>query len=143
MSSGKDKDRPAQGDPSSQQAQANQQHKTQPHQLLPKSSQQNVQQQQQHSSNPLAYTSQFDSRSNSSSQNNTLKANPKRKKKPQIQKNPSFTFQVPSPKYVYSVDDDLDEIEQDIEREYLEGYNDALRHRYSCLLYTSPSPRDA
>ncbi len=134
MSSGKDKDRPAQGDPSSQQPQANQQHKAQPHQLLPKSSQQNVQQQQQQqqqqSPNPLAYTSQFDSRSNASSQNNTLKANPKRKKKPQIQKNPSFTFQVPSPKYVYSVDDDLDEIEQDIEREYLEGYNDALRHRY-------------
>lgn len=74
--------------------------------------------------------SQFDTRSNASSQNNTLKSNPKRKKKPQLQRNPSLNFQVPSPKYVYSVDDDLDEIEQDIEREYLEGYNDALRHRY-------------
>ncbi|CCH43455.1 Ca2+/H+ antiporter [Wickerhamomyces ciferrii] len=77
---------------------------------------------------------QYDNRSQASSQNNTLKANQnpnKKKKRPQLQKNPSLSFQqVPSPKYVYSVDDDLDEIEQDIEREYLEGYNDALRHRY-------------
>lgn len=85
---------------------------------------------QQQQQNASTTGSQFDIRSNASSQNNTLKSNPKRKKKPQIQRNPSLTFQVPSPKYVYSVDDDLDEIEQDIEREYLEGYNDALRHRY-------------
>jgi len=91
------------------------------------------QQQQQQFNQPLAYSTQFDNRSNASSQNNTLKSNPnakRTKKKPQLQKNPSFNFQVPSPKYVYSVDDDVDEIEQDIEREYLEGYNDALRHRY-------------
>jgi Ca2+:H+ antiporter len=36
----------------------------------------------------------------------------------------------PSTKYVFSVDDNEDEIEQDLTREYLEGYNDGLRQRF-------------
>lgn len=36
----------------------------------------------------------------------------------------------PSVKYVFSVDDNEDEIEEDLTREYLEGYNDALRQRF-------------
>lgn len=137
MSSGKDKDKERAPELSPQVSNQTITQLKNQHQILPKQSHQNVlqqQQQQQQGQQGLlgqqAYTSQFDNRSNSSSQNNTLKSNPKRKKRPQLQKNPSFNFQIPSPKYIYSVDDDLDEIEQDIEREYLEGYNDALRHRY-------------
>lgn len=36
----------------------------------------------------------------------------------------------PSTKYVFSVDDNEDEIEQDLTREYLEGYSDALKQRF-------------
>lgn len=34
-----------------------------------------------------------------------------------------------STKYLFSVDDNEDEIEEDLNREYLEGYSDGLRHR--------------
>ncbi|KAH3682053.1 hypothetical protein WICPIJ_006989 [Wickerhamomyces pijperi] len=75
----------------------------------------------------------------------------KLKKRPQLQKSPSYYLSNPNAtpthslshnhlhsvnsgtknsKYVYSVDDDTDEIEQDMEREYLEGYHDALRYRF-------------
>jgi Ca2+:H+ antiporter len=55
----------------------------------------------------------------------------KKKKRPQPQRNQSVLSVKQQPaEYIYSVDDDLNEIEQDLEREYLEGYNDGLRHRY-------------
>lgn len=55
----------------------------------------------------------------------------KKKKRPQNGRNLSvLSLKQPSANYIYSVDDDLDELEQDMEREYLEGYNDALRYRY-------------
>ncbi|CAI8497384.1 unnamed protein product [Pichia kudriavzevii] len=39
-----------------------------------------------------------------------------------------------SAKYIFSVDDNEDEIEEDLTREYLEGYNDALRNRFKSNL---------
>lgn len=77
-----------------------------------------------------ASTSGADLYSNTSSLNHTVKQNAKRKKRPVIQKTPSYNFPPGQSKYIYSVDDDADELELDMEREYLEGYNDALRYRY-------------
>lgn len=45
----------------------------------------------------------------------------------------------PSAKYVFSVDDNEDEIEQDLTREYLEGYTDALRQRFKPNIASSPT----
>lgn len=49
----------------------------------------------------------------------------------------------PSAKYVFSVDDNEDEIEEDLTREYLEGYGDALRQRFKSSLQSSSIPPDA
>lgn len=49
-----------------------------------------------------------------------------------------FLRKQPSTKYVFSVDDNEDEIEEDLTREYLEGYGDALRHRFKTSIQ-SPS----
>lgn len=40
----------------------------------------------------------------------------------------------PSSKYFFSVDDDEDEIEEDLAKEYLEGYKDALRNKFKSTL---------
>lgn len=45
----------------------------------------------------------------------------------------TFTILKKPSKYIFSVDDDEDEVEEDLNREYLEGYNDALRNRYQKL----------
>ncbi|KAH3674465.1 hypothetical protein WICMUC_003302 [Wickerhamomyces mucosus] len=79
-----------------------------------------------------------DQQSVTSSQNNTTNKKNNKKKSISIQQTPNLNFQqnasnstsIKNPKYIYSVDDDLDEIEQDMEREYLEGFTDALRYRY-------------
>lgn len=39
-----------------------------------------------------------------------------------------------SGKYFFSVDDDEDEIEEDLAKEYLEGYNDALKNKFKSTL---------
>lgn len=86
----------------------------------------------------------------SSSVSNTLKSNQKLKqvkhKKPLIQRNPSHNFNSTNSnansttKYIYSVDDDAEEIEKDLEREYLEGYNDAVKQRYKLAKNNITSP---
>ncbi|GME68373.1 unnamed protein product [Ambrosiozyma monospora] len=50
-----------------------------------------------------------------------------------------FLKKMPSSKYIFSVDDDEGEIEEDLNREYLEGYNDAIRHRFKKNLSISQS----
>ncbi|ODV86890.1 hypothetical protein CANARDRAFT_187248, partial [[Candida] arabinofermentans NRRL YB-2248] len=59
----------------------------------------------------------------SGSQANASIANASNKPRP-------FVRKVPSTRYIFSVDDDEDEVEEDLNREYLEGYTDALRHRF-------------
>lgn len=75
-----------------------------------------------------AHVSGNDAQSVNSTANNTLRGKRGLKKRPQLQKTPSHTFG--SAKYVYSVDDDVTELQQDLQREYLEGFNDAMRYRY-------------
>ncbi|KAH3665982.1 hypothetical protein OGAPHI_004171 [Ogataea philodendri] len=53
-----------------------------------------------------------------------------------------FLRKAPSSKYIFSVDDDEDEVEEDLNREYLEGYTDALRHRFKKSLATSTGSLD-
>lgn len=48
-----------------------------------------------------------------------------------------------SAKYVFSVDDNEDEIEEDLTREYLEGYGDALRQRFKSSLQSPSAPPEA
>ncbi|GME70954.1 unnamed protein product [Ambrosiozyma monospora] len=50
-----------------------------------------------------------------------------------------FLKKMPSSRYIFSVDDDEGEIENDLNREYLEGYNDAIRHRFKKNLSVSQS----
>lgn len=47
----------------------------------------------------------------------------------------------PSAKYLFSVDDNEDEIEEDMNREYLEGYSDGLRHRIKLPAPASEDPK--
>jgi Ca2+:H+ antiporter len=81
------------------------------------------------SASATGYNAGNDTYSLNSSANNTVKKS-NRKKRPQVQKTPSYNFNSNNSKYVYSVDDDPQELELDLEREYMEGFNDALRYRY-------------
>ncbi|TID30691.1 hypothetical protein CANINC_000607 [Pichia inconspicua] len=49
-------------------------------------------------------------------------------------KNKPFLRKQQSAKYFFSVDDDEDEIEEDLAKEYLEGYNDALKNKFKATL---------
>lgn len=57
------------------------------------------------------------------------------KKKKKLQKMPITPSKS---RFIFSVDDGEDEIEQDLEREYLEGYNDALRGKLRKKLSKTP-----
>ncbi|KAG7771382.1 hypothetical protein KL931_001080 [Ogataea haglerorum] len=53
-----------------------------------------------------------------------------------------FLRKAPSSKYIFSVDDDEDEVEEDLNREYLEGYSDALRHRFKKAVASQADSND-
>lgn len=79
-----------------------------------------------HSMNPESPQLQPQSSATSLSQQPQTNVIASSKPKPYLRKQPSV-------KYVFSVDDNEDEIEEDLTREYLEGYNDALRHRMKSI----------